>query len=38
MHEIAPRLTVDQIRDVAAYYASLAPSQTAPPVPSEANL
>jgi cytochrome c553 len=26
MHEIAPRLAADQIRDVAAFYASLAPS------------
>jgi cytochrome c553 len=34
MHEIAPRLTADQIRDVAAFYASLAPSETTLPAQS----
>jgi cytochrome c553 len=37
MHEIAPRLTADQIRDVAAFYASLAPYKPAP-APSAARL
>jgi cytochrome c553 len=38
MHEIAPRLTTEQIRDIAAFYASLAPSETSLPVQSGASL